>query len=257
MRYKLIALDMDGTLLDDNLKISDHNVAWIKKAMEHGVLVILSTGRGHKNAINYAEELQLNTPMITVNGSEIWENPRKLLTRTLMDSSYIERLYSLSKVYDDMWFWAYTSDGLLLNRDNWDQLSKPISDYGWVKFGYYSENLGQLKLLRQEIEAWNCLEVTNSSLYNIELNALGVSKASALVKLCEFLGITMAEVIAMGDSLNDIKAIEAVGAGVAMENAQDIVKEKADYITSSNNDHGVAKAIAYLVFNTSIDTQID
>jgi len=254
MKYKLIALDMDGTLLDDNLKVSDENILWIKKAMDNGVTVILSTGRGHINAINYADELQLNTPMITVNGSEIWETPRKLLTRTLMDSKHIEMLYQLSRQYNNMWFWAYQTNGVLLNRDNWHEVTKPLHQYEWLKFGYYSENLHELHAVRDEISSWNSLEITNSSPFNIELNALGVSKASALEKLCLHLGITTDEVIAMGDSLNDIKAIELVGAGVAMGNAQDAVKEKADYITDTNNEHGVAKAIAHLVFNTTIDS---
>lgn len=257
MKYKLIALDMDGTLLDDNLKISDHNITWIKKAMEHNVLVILSTGRGHVNAVGFTEELQLNTPMITVNGSEIWETPTQLLERTLMDKTHIKKLFNLAKSSNDMWFWAYTSNGLLFNRDNWKEDMNPIPDYDWVKFGYYSEDLDLLHAVRDEIISWNELEVSNSSHFNIELNAKGISKASALRKLCVYLGITMDEVIAMGDSLNDIRAIEEVGMGVAMGNAQQLVKDKANYVTDTNNEHGVAKAIAHLVFNTTIDTQID
>lgn len=256
MKYKLIALDMDGTLLDENLKISDENIYWIKKAMEHDVIVILSTGRGYKNAIDFADELQLNTPMITVNGSEIWETPRKLLARTLMDSKHIEKLFELSKKNDDMWFWAYTSNSVLFNRDNWHEVTKPVSQYEWLKFGYYSENISLLHAVRDEIASWNELEITNSSEFNIELNAKGISKASALQKLSKHLNITMDEVIAMGDSLNDIKAIETVGMGVAMGNAQEPVKQAANYVTDTNNEHGVAKAIAHLVFNTTIDKKL-
>lgn len=255
MAYKLIALDMDGTLLDDNLQISDQNIMWIRKAMENGVTVILSTGRGHINAIDYADQLNLNTPMITVNGSEIWETPRKLLHRTLLSSEHVERLYELSTKHETVWFWAYSTNGILFNRDNWHEMSKPIHNYEWLKFGFYSEDLDLLHAIHSDIEAWDCLEITNSSIFNIELNAKGVSKASALHQLCQHINITMDQVIAMGDSLNDIKAIEQVGMGVAMENAQPLVKQKANYITSSNNEDGVAKAIAHLLFNTTIDEQ--
>lgn len=256
MKYKLIALDMDGTLLDDNLNISDENIYWIQKAMQHNVIVILSTGRGYKNAIDFADELQLNTPMITVNGSEIWETPRKLLSRTLMDSHHIEKLFELAKRSDDMWFWAYTSNNELYNRDNWHEVTKPVSHYEWLKFGYYSENKALLHAVRDEIASWNQLEISNSSLFNIELNARSISKATALQKLCQHLNITMDQVIAMGDSLNDIKAIEAVGMGVAMGNAQEPVKQAANYVTDTNNHHGVAKAIAHIIFNTTIDKKL-
>src|SRR5699024_9567724 len=91
------------------------------------------------------------------------------------------------------------------------------------------------------------LELTNSMPYNVEINPAGVNKAAALEKVCDWMGITMNNVMAAGDSLNDIKMIEQAGTGVAMGNAQEAIKKVADYVTDSNNQDGVANAIQRFV----------
>ncbi|GEM_PF-4167994 len=87
------------------------------------------------------------------------------------------------------------------------------------------------------------LQITNSSLDNLEINPAGITKASGIEQVCKLLGITMEQVIAVGDSLNDIAAIEAVGLGVAMGNAQDAVKEAADVVVAGNNEDGIVQVI--------------
>lgn len=241
-KYKLLALDMDGTVLNDQLAISDENVHWINKARESGIIVMFSTGRGIGKAIDYVDQLGLDAPLITVNGSEIWSKPYELLQRTLLDHSLVQKMYELYKKHPEVWFWAYTTENIY-NKENWATITKPLDQYDWLKFGYYVEDLELINSIRAEIEAWGQLEISNSSPYNIELNAYGVSKASALEKLCQHLNIEMCEVIAMGDSLNDIKAIMQCGLGVAMGNAQDEVKAVADYVTVNNNEHAVADVI--------------
>jgi len=245
--YKLIALDMDGTLLNDESLISETNSLWIAKALQAGVIVIFSTGRGFAHAIGLAEEIGLETPMITVNGSEIWIKPYELLDRTLLDSYWVEKLHELAQRYPEAWYWANTI-GAIRNKENWVQ-DQQIADFEWMKFGFYTEDLIALTEIRAEIESWDSLEISNSSIYNIEMNPKGVSKASALVKLCQHLNISMDEVIAVGDSLNDIKAIQEAGLGIAMDNAQQAVKDAADAITASNNDHGVAEVIKKYIFD--------
>lgn len=246
--FKLLALDMDGTLLNDELHISDVNLKWIKKAIEQDVTVIFSTGRGFINAIGYAQDIGLETPMITVNGGEIWSKPHVLLERKTLDAKWIGKLHGLTEQYPNTWFWAYTSERIY-NKDSWHELKGDASEHEWLKFGYYDEDIETVQAIRQHIEEWKGLEISNSSIYNLEINPLGVSKATALEQLCEHMGISMQEVIAVGDSLNDIKAIKAAGLGVAMENAQDEVKAAADAITFSNNDHGVAEVIRRFIFN--------
>lgn len=234
-----MALDLDGTLLNDRSEISELNAIWIQHAIDAGVTVCVSTGRGFVSALPFAEQLGLETPMITVNGGEIWTKPHVIHRRTLLDVSKIMKLHALAEQYDDVWFWAYTTEDIY-NKERWvgDTITR-----NWLKFGYYIENTAILSEIRSEIQTWDGLELSNSSPYNIEINAKGVSKATALMEVCRLLGYDMSEVVAVGDSLNDIAAIRACGLGVAMGNAQEEVKAAANVTTGSNQENGVAQVI--------------
>ncbi|MGO4345062.1 Cof-type HAD-IIB family hydrolase [Paenibacillus sp. MCAF9] len=240
--YKLLALDMDGTLLNEQSEISTENAEWIQKALDAGVIVSFSTGRGFRSALPYAEQLKLETPMITVNGSEIWHRPHVLHKRTHLSHVYVQRLHELALAHGEPWFWAYTADEIY-NKEKWITPADDYASHHWLKFGYYTEDDSIREKLLAEVQSWGALEITNSSPFNLELNPLGVSKASALQELCGLLNIEMSQVIAVGDSLNDIAAIREAGLGVAMGNAQETVKEAADFITFTNNEHGVAEVI--------------
>lgn len=244
--YRLLALDLDGTLLNENSEISETNAEWVRHAVEAGVTVCVSTGRGFVSALPIAEQLGLDTPMITVNGGEIWSKPHTLHRRILLDSDKVMKLHELAQKYKDTWFWGYTVEGIY-NKELWveDTLARD-----WLKFGYYTEDLPILGEILQEIQTWEGLEITNSSPYNIEINPLGVSKASALMEVCKMLGYDMSEVVAVGDSLNDIAAIRASGLGIAMGNAQDEVKVAANVVTGSNRENGVAQVIQNYVLRT-------
>ncbi|KQX45285.1 Cof-type HAD-IIB family hydrolase [Paenibacillus sp. Root444D2] len=236
--YKLIALDMDGTLLDDDKKISVENREAIQEATKAGKIVIMSTGRGAVSAMPYIQELGLNSPLVVVNGSEVWESPSKLLKRTLLPVDTVRNLHSLAQTHD-CWWWAYSVQGVF-NRES---ETMDIDSQEWLKFGYFTENMEKLQQIRDIVEGWGTLEITNSHPSNIELNPLGISKASGVETVCQLLGISMSEVIAMGDSENDIAMIREVGLGVAMGNAQDEVKRIADITTVTNNEHAIAKVI--------------
>ncbi|OPH60369.1 phosphoglycolate phosphatase [Paenibacillus ferrarius] len=236
--YKLIALDMDGTLLNEDKKISAENREAIEQATALGKIVIMSTGRGAISAMPYIEELGLTTPLVVVNGSEVWESPSKLHKRTLLSAQTVRNLHKLAQEHD-CWWWAYSVNGVF-NRES-EQLD--LEEQEWLKFGYFTENQDKLQRIRTIVEGWGILEITNSHPSNIELNPLGISKASGLEMVCQLLGIQMSEVIAMGDSENDIAMIREAGLGVAMGNAQDEVKRIADITTLTNEEHGVAEVI--------------
>ncbi|MNJ45152.1 Sugar phosphatase YidA [compost metagenome] len=246
MKYKLLALDMDGTLLNDNHEISPMTVEWITKAVEAGVHVCLSTGRGFSEAIAYAEQLGLNTPMITVNGSEVWKAPHELYHREMLDKELVRHMIALAKK-TSTWFWAYAVEGAY-NERNWnDDL---IETQQWMKFGYHTEDNDIRHQLIVDLQNLGGLEITNSSPYNLEINPKGINKASGINVVCkDLLGIEMSEVVAVGDSLNDLAAITAAGLGVAMGNAQETVKEQADVVTASNNDDGIALIIRDYILN--------
>jgi 5-amino-6-(5-phospho-D-ribitylamino)uracil phosphatase len=237
-KYKLIALDMDGTLLNEEKSISSENRDAIHAALNAGVAVMFSTGRGIQSAMPYAIELGLQTPMVTVNGSEVWKSPNELYRRTLLSPDLVRSMHEIAVQYDT-WWWAYSVVGIF-NKEKW---VTDIESIQWLKFGYYTEDVGALTQIRSTLEGWGLLEITNSHPNNIELNPLGISKASGVRDVCGMLGFDMSQVIAMGDSENDITMIREAGLGVAMGNAQDLVKGIADVVTVSNDEHGVAKII--------------
>ncbi|GGD75324.1 Cof-type HAD-IIB family hydrolase [Paenibacillus nasutitermitis] len=241
-KIKLIALDMDGTLLNEMQEISSENQQWIHKALDAGITVCFATGRGFQSALPYAEQLKLDTPMITVNGGEIWRRPHVLHKRTLMPAATIRRLHELALQHKESWFWAYAVEGIF-NKEQWIEPADNYDSKHWLKFGYFSEDAQMLARIYKEFSTWGGMEITNSSTTNWELNPEGVTKASALRELCSVLGIEMSQVAAMGDSLNDIAMIREAGLGVAMGNAQEVVKEAADAVTVTNNEHAVAHLI--------------
>ena len=104
----------------------------------------------------------------------------------------------------------------------------------------------------QELKRFDSLELVGSLKYNIEINAAGVNKGKGLLELGGILGISREEIMAFGDGDNDIAMLREVGFGVAMENADEEVKAVADYVTGSNDEDGVAKAIARFVLGETV-----
>lgn len=243
-KYKLLALDMDGTTLNEEQKVSEANRTAIAAAIEAGVTVMFSTGRGIHSARPFIDELQLKSPIITINGGEIWRAPDDLMKRHLMEAKWIKLMHEKSIEYET-WFWTYAIEGVY-NRDNWPSAAE-IEKIDWMKFGFYTEDLDKLAMIRSEFADLGVFEITNSHPTNLEMNPLGVSKASGLIDVCLYLGIELSEVIAVGDSLNDIAMIQAAGLGVAMGNAQEIIKQTADTITAANTEDGVARVIEHYI----------
>jgi 5-amino-6-(5-phospho-D-ribitylamino)uracil phosphatase len=239
--FKLIALDVDGTLLNEEGEISEANRQAIQQARELGVDVVLSTGRSILTCRDYALSLSLTSYLVTVNGSEIWDGEGNLLERHILDSSHVEMMQDLAQLHQTR-FWATATDRVW--RQNFPE---DISSHKWLKFGFDIDDDGTRKTILARLTKTGQLEISNSSPTNIEINALGVNKANGLRSVCQRMGIGMHEVIAMGDSLNDIEMIKQVGCGVAMGNAQEEVKNAADWVTATNEEDGVAKAIVHWV----------
>ncbi|WP_040978794.1 Cof-type HAD-IIB family hydrolase [Oceanobacillus jeddahense] len=234
---KLIALDMDGTLLSPELHVSRRNQEAIQEALNQGIHVVLSTGRGFNTCYPYAEELNLQSFLITANGGEVWTVEKELLRRKLLATDVVEKLYQITEEVGTR-KWMISTEKVFQE----DEVVN-IRDYQWLKFGCASENLDKLREVQKRLMEFDELELTNSLPTNIEINPKGVSKASALAFLGERTGISMEEIMAVGDSLNDMKMIQEAGVGVAMDNAQEVIKEAANAVTSSNADDGVGKAI--------------
>lgn len=234
---KMIALDMDGTLLNQENEVSENNRKAIARAMDKGVDVVLSTGRRLDTSFPYATSLGLSTYLVTCNGGQIWTMSKQLLEEHLLDPTLVERMYRIGeRIGVDMWFVATT--GLFQGS-----IPDDAKNLKWLKFGCSSFDHAKLQQARKELSQLEGIEMTNSLPTNLELNPKGVNKAVGLERVCRELNISLDNVLAAGDSLNDIKMIEACGIGVAMGNAQDPVKQAADFVTDTNINDGVAKAI--------------
>lgn len=241
MAVKLIALDMDGTLLNAEHEVDERTKEAIRKALEKGVHVVLSTGRSLGTSYPYAEELGLNSYLVTSNGGEIWTMKKELLERHLLETEIVEKLWHLGAGLG-VNMWMTSTEGVFVGEKPDD-----FYEYEWLKFGCDTQDTTKLDQMIKESSHFADLEITNSLPTNIEINPKGVSKAKALKRVCKEIGITMEEVLACGDSLNDIKMIQEAGIGVAMGNAQEAIKKVANHITDTNTNSGVGKAIEKFV----------
>ncbi|WP_173918319.1 Cof-type HAD-IIB family hydrolase [Halobacillus sp. Marseille-Q1614] len=236
---KLIALDMDGTLLNSDELVSEATRKAIQKAKDRGIHVVISTGRSLDRCRDIAESLGRSSYIVTINGGEIYNEKFELVDQTLLEPKLVERLWELREKHD-VHFWSSAVQGQFNTHSPFD---KEISEYEWLKFGFDIEDDEVREVILDELNANEHLEVTNSSPTNIEVNPAGVNKAAALLKVCERLNIKMENVMAVGDSLNDLAMIREAGLGVAMGNAQEDVKKEAAWVTSANDEDGVAEAI--------------
>lgn len=240
---KLIALDMDGTLLNSHEEVSEPTKEVIQKALAEGVHVVLSTGRWLKSCYPYARELGLSSYLVTCNGGQIWTYDQTLIEEHLLSTEQIEQMWYIAEKHQ-VNTWVVSTEEVY-----YDGRPDDFKAHDWLKFGCETEDKDKLDALIEDLSYIDGLELTNSLPTNIEINPKGVNKAKALEKVCAQLDITMDNVMACGDSLNDIKMIQEAGLGVAVGNAQDAIKKAADVVTDTNDNDGIAKAITKHVLN--------
>src|SRR5690625_2172610 len=222
---KLIALDMDGTLLNDDGVVTPYTHNVIQQALQQDIQVVLSTGRPLPLCTTFAKELQLTSFIITSNGAEIWTVQHELIERKRLEAKKIKELWEIGNERE-LHMWLVATNQLFVNAER----PENFTDYEWLKIGYGNLEEETKRELLEQLSKKKDHEITNSSLTNIEVNQAGVNKANALHSICGKIGITMDEVMAAGDSLNDLKMIEQAGIGIAVENAQQLIIESADYV---------------------------
>lgn len=237
-RYRVLALDLDGTTLNSTRVVSRKTKYWIKQAIDAGVIAICATGRGLPNAVNIWTNVFPGAPAVLANGAEVWLNPHTLLERHCLNPEDVLRLYELAQEVGGR-FWAYNPEGMVKNI----KLERAQLADGWYKFGISHRDPDAIAHVWEVASAWDSITVTSSHPSNVEISARGVSKRTGVERLCQELGISLADVMAIGDSHNDIELLRAVGLGVAMGNGSSEVKAVADKTTKSNQRNGVAWAI--------------
>ncbi|PRO66986.1 phosphoglycolate phosphatase [Alkalicoccus urumqiensis] len=233
---------MDGTLLRNDHTISEQNKHALVQAKEKGIHIVIATGRSLMAVESYVEELGLDGHLITGNGSEIWklDGRPELVERTPLESRIVDTLWNIRRRHNTR-HWAATTTKV------WKQeMPDDIIGETWLKFGYDTGNPDVRDAILEELkDVEHLIEITNSHPLNLEINAKGVHKADAVQRVLSWYNLSFENVIACGDSLNDKTMIEAAGLGVAMHNAQEDIKHSADFVTKSNDDHGVAEAFRH------------
>lgn len=275
MNYKLICIDMDGTLLNSKHKISEASKRTLIKARDMGVYIVITTGRTYVDAEAYSDLIGLNSPIIACTGAVVKEkNDENVIHKSsIYEELCIELLevfrkynvkpifYSLYKVYCGdlrikigMWYLKLIGSlnrnikiDYIRSEEKWFQVFNIEKD-NIIKCEIINGNKEKINNIRKELVNINGIEITSSSSYNIEITKKGASKGRAIEILANHYGIKKEEVIAIGDSENDISAIEFAGMGIAMGNAGEDVKKKANFVTDTNDNDGVAKAIEKFIF---------
>lgn len=260
--YKLIAIDVDGTLINDDKIISNKTKQAIKYARDKGIYVILSTGRIFMEAKMFSDEAGCNPFGITSSGAAISDFVAEKNTYNI-DMSTENSIFALETLEKHNFVsFAYAGRDMILNNQALEIFKDFTRDEGFSKYriltedvtGYIRDNNIKLEKIfamhgtfkngiLSELTHNKDLFITSSGDNNIEVVPMGANKGEAIKRVAANLNIKPSEIIAIGDSDNDYEMMQVCGVGVAMGNANDKIKAVADYITASNNDDGVAKAI--------------
>jgi hypothetical protein len=271
---RLLALDLDGTLMDDDMVIRSHRVRRaITAAQERRVVVTLATGRMFEFAIPFAQELGISAPLICYQGGMIQApGSGAPLYRATMDPALMRQVLALQARHG--WHlilyandYAFITEqrypetfyqGMVGERVVWvNDLDAVLDQHDPIKFIIFvdpDESEQVEAALRQQFDVQ--MEIARSHAHIIEGNPLGVSKGDALRRLADHLGIAQGEVMAVGDQDNDATMIAWAGMGVAMGNGSPAVKAIADWIAPPLAEDGAAVAIERFVLSTPPLTSI-
>ena len=273
---KLIALDLDGTLLNMEKKVPQGNYQALKECEKAGIQIVLATGRGVGGIPPMIRELPGANYAITTNGAVVADLKNNKAIKTCgLSNEMIQRILNIAKKYHsatDPFIdgRAITEPASIDHMDEFGlgpEMQKLIRDTREVvpnvmeyvkttgaeaeKVNIFMADLEEREVLRKELMAIPELSISSSMYNNLEVNAKGADKGSALLWLADYLGIDREETMSFGDGENDIPMIQAAGIGVAMENALDTVKAAADMITLKNDEDGVAAAIRKIIFGSN------
>ncbi|NLJ41752.1 MAG: HAD family phosphatase [Clostridiales bacterium] len=259
MSYRLIAIDLDDTLLGTDLKISPKNREAILAAVEQGVQVTIATGRMYISAVNFAVELGLDIPLITYQGGLIKEsNSGDILYNQTLPVDICQKVIQACQA-KGVHLQVYIDDEYYIESEN------EYSEFYGRNVGLKGVTVGSLdkfldrrpnKLLiidkpKRITEIWKefspifgqDIEISASKPIFLEFTHKEATKGKALKYLSGLKDIPKDEIIAIGDGHNDVSMIDYAGLGIAMKNAPEEVRNSADYVTATNDEDGVAQAI--------------
>lgn len=280
-----IATDMDGTLLNEKQEISEANKQAILDAQEQGIEVVVATGRSYEEARYVIEEAGISCDIVCANGAEVRNKQGEIIYQAGIESARAREIAAVLNE-TGIYFEIYTDEGtytenyemgveLIVNifttanpgvseeqvrqaaRERFEKGHiKLVEDYGTLfaddsqlvyKFLVFSFDDKQLQEANEKLSALTGIAISSSGKENIEVNSLEAQKGVALEKLLKDKGLSPQHAMAMGDNLNDLSMMKVVGRPVAMGNALDQIKDFCPFITATNKEDGVAKAIQEVI----------
>ena len=291
---KLIVSDMDGTLLNEKMMISQANADAIREAEKQGIPFMVATGRGFTEAKPLLEEAGLSCPIITLNGAQVYDEKgtilktagitkdtaRKILATIREHNLYCEittgngifsdnkakRIESVASLLfetnpDTTYKMAVVLAAARLEImnihyiDNYDELIEDET-IDVLKIIAFSQD-GQKTLLpiSAELNQIGDLAITSSFENNIEINHVDAQKGIAVSEMAKKMDIDLDDVMTFGDNLNDLSMLKITGFSFAMENGAQETKNTAKYLTSANNENGVAEGIM-LALNGRLEEKV-
>ena len=272
MEIKLIAIDLDGTLLNSKKRLSENNREALKLCIQKGIWIVPCTGRTVDGIPAEIKEIPGIRYAITTNGAVIEDMKEKTAIDTRMLScelalDLLQFVDSYRVMYDpyidrrgitEARFYEHLSDyGLSAQMQEMvhntrdicpniiefvRQGNKPVE-----KINLFFSDMEERAKLRAELEKRSDILVTSSIPNNLEINATDATKGDAIIRLASYLGINEKQTMGIGDGENDFTMILKAGVGVAMKNGTKELLEAADYVTGTNDEDGVASAIRRLV----------
>ncbi len=263
--YTVIALDLDGTLLTDDLRITERSRAAIRRVRERGMTVLLASARPPRSMRRYYQQLELDTPLIAYNGALVWDvaEGQPLFHEPLVPDAaralvgFLRRQHpelNISLECGDRWYIDDLTEEVRRAIEQYEVdpphgiacveqvLADEAEAISKVLFRGNMHTAEQL-LAALPPDLAERLHITTSGDWFCEVMAAGATKAAAIAWTAASLDLDPTSIMAIGDSPNDIPMLQAASLGVAMDNAMTIVKEAADVLTASNNQDGVARAI--------------
>ena len=261
-KYKLIAFDMDGTLLNSRKQIDPETLMAIEKADEAGKIIALSTGRCMPELAEYIEQIKGLKYIIADSGAYIYEvSSGKVIFKKSLAPEIVQSIFNQT-VNMDILFQIHSDEAVVekdkqakmeyyqigVYRKLFDEIMVKVDDIREYfkknhppvyKFNLFSPDTEQRDLLKNMFSRLP-IQMCNSEITAVECSPVGTSKGTGLIKLCEYLNIPVRESIAVGDADNDLDILRTAGLSVAMANGNENVKRAANVIVS-DNDHGGCK----------------
>ena len=271
--YRMVVTDLDGTLLNNKKQVSEANVKAIQNLKDQNITFVMATGRSDVMTRAYTKQLKNVDIVIGCDGAVI-RNIRtgEILCENHLRSEICHTTFEICKKYG-LQYYVFAKDELVsddpqnerflihqkfnqtVEEDEEipmqivDDLNEYVNDHIIYKIVVSHNDTSYLDKVAEVVKKETDADAIRSGKKVLAVKARGVSKAEAIKKLAQKLGILIKDIIAFGDEVNDIEMLTLVGLGIAMENADDVVKEAADQIAGSNDQDGVGKELEKIFGN--------